>query len=114
MTETRIEAVRRILNTATDQVTPGNPFHGGKRRFWNASRDDFVAAKVYGQQVIVLGKPEDSALIKSLKGLPPFDGSQFPRMPLGRPAVSDSDIAFIAQWIVDGCPDSDVEAKEPA
>lgn len=113
MAETRLEAVRRILNTASDQVTPGNPRHGGKRRFWNLPRDEFVSAVIYGQQVIVLGKPEESALIKSLTGQAPFDGSQFPRMPLGRPPVNASDIAFIARWIVDGCPDSDVEAREP-
>src|SRR5262245_65353516 len=107
MAETRLEAVRRILNTATDQVTPGNPFHGGKRRFWNLSRDEFVNAVIYGQKVIVLGKPEDSALIKSLRGTAPFDGTRFPRMPVARPPVSDGDIAFIAKWILDKCPDSD-------
>jgi hypothetical protein len=69
---------------------------------------------VYGQQVIVLGKPNDSALIKALKGLPPFDGSVFPQMPLARPPVRDSDIAFIAKWIQDGCPDSDTAARSAA
>lgn len=112
MPETRLEAIRRILNAATDHGTPGNPFHEGKRRFWNLSRDEFVNAVIYGQQVIVLGDPEDSALIKSLKGVAPFDGSQFPRMPIGRPPVSDPDITFIAQWIRDGAPDSDEIAKD--
>jgi tyrosinase len=112
MPETRLEAIRRILDAATDQGSPGNPVHGGLRRFWNLARDEFVNAVVYGQQVIVVGRPEDSALIKSLKGVAPFDGSQFPRMPIGRPSVSDTDIAFIAQWIRDGCPDSDSEARD--
>lgn len=114
--ETRIESIRRILDAATNQIFPGNPSHDGLGRFWNLSRDDFVKAVVYAQQVIVLGKPDDSALIKALKGLPPFDGTTLngitlTRMPLGRPAVSDADIQFIANWIKDYCPDSDSDAK---
>jgi hypothetical protein len=105
--ETRLEAVRRILNAAADQIFPGNPSHDGLGRFWNLPRDRFVNAVVYNQQVIVLGKPDDSALIKSLRGLPPFDGSKFSRMPLGRPPISDVDITFIANWIRDGCPETD-------
>ena len=112
MPETRLEAIRRILNTASDQGTLGRPFHEGKRRFWNLSRDEFVNSVIYGQQAIVVGKPDESALIKSLKGVTPFDGSEFPRMPVGRPPVSDTDIAFIAQWIRDGAPDSDDVARD--
>lgn len=110
MPETRIDTVRKILNAATDQGMPGNPDHDGKGRFWNLSRDEFVNAVVYGQQVIVVGKPDDSALIKSLKGIAPFDGSTFPQMPDSRPPVSDPDIAFIAQWIRDGAPDREAPA----
>lgn len=109
--ETRLEAVRRILNAASDQIFPGNPSHSGLGRFWNLSRDQFVNAVVYGEPVIVLGKPDDSALIKALKGLPPFDGSRFSRMPLGRPPVSDVDIKFIAKWIQDECPESAPSVK---
>jgi hypothetical protein len=29
------------------------------------------------------------------------------RMPLGGPYISDTDLAFIAQWITDGAPDAD-------
>ena len=112
MAETRLEAVRRILNAATDHGSPGDPFHEGKRRFWNLSRDEFVATVVYGQQVIVVGQPDASALVKSLKGIAPFDGSQFPKMPIGRPPVSDLDSAFIEQWIRDGAPDSDAIARD--
>src|SRR4051812_15782034 len=109
--ETRLEAVRRILNTATDQITTGNPSHDGLGRFWNLPRDQFVAAVVYGEKVIVVGDPNTSALIKSLRGLPPFDGTVYPRMPLGRDPVQDSDIEFIARWIADGCPDTDKRAR---
>jgi tyrosinase len=63
-----------------------------------------VAATIYGQQVIVPGDPTASALIKTLIGLAPFDGSRFPRMPTGGPYVNDADNAFIEQWIRDGAP----------
>jgi tyrosinase len=111
--ETRLEAVRRILNTASDQIFPGNPSHSGLGRFWNLPRDTFVNAVVEGLQVIVLGKPDESAMIKALKGLPPFDGPPFGRMPQGRPPVADADIAFIAQWIKDGCPETDTVTNPP-
>jgi hypothetical protein len=106
--ETRLEAVRRLLDAA---VGARNPWHEGKRRFWNLPLDQFVSATVYGEPVIVLGNPDNSALIKALKGVAPFDGSNYPRMPVGGPYVSDADIAFIAQWIRDGCPDSDTAAR---
>jgi len=106
--ETRLDAVRRILDAATGTR---NPRHQGKGRFWNLTRDEFVAATVYGQQVVVPGRPEDSALIKALRGLAPFDGSRFPRMPTGGPYVNDADITFIEQWIRDGAPDIAPEAR---
>lgn len=102
--EARLEAIRRILDTVVGSRTPR---HQGKGRFWNLPRNDFVSAVIYGQNVIVLGKPDDSALIKALKGVAPFDGSRFPRMPTGGPYVNDVDISFIAQWIRDGAPDND-------
>ena len=45
-----------------------------------------------------------SGLIKGLRGLSPFDGRQFPRLPWGGKAVPEDQIAFIAAWIDDGCP----------
>ena len=51
-----------------------------------------------------------SALLKGLRGQQPFDGSQFPRLPWGRPALSESDIAEIAEWIADGAPETDPES----
>ncbi len=109
--ETRLDIVRSLLNNVTGDR---NPRHSGTtgsgstqlRRFWNLSRDDFVNAVVYGQRVIVPGNPTESALIKSLKGDPPFNGA-FDRMPPGGPYLNDDDIAFIAKWIEDGAPDVD-------
>lgn len=53
------------------------------------------------------GRGAASGLIKGLKGEAPFDGSQFPPLPWGGSRVSTADIAFIEQWIDDGCPASD-------
>jgi tyrosinase len=52
-----------------------------------------------------------SGLILGLKGLPPFDGSQFPRLPWGGAPVSLEDIQFIEKWIDDGCPASGTPAS---
>jgi tyrosinase len=50
-----------------------------------------------------------AGLLKALRGEWPFDGSHFPRMPKGRPPVADADIAYIEQWIGDGCPEESQE-----
>jgi tyrosinase len=55
-----------------------------------------------------------SGLIKGLKGEPPFDGSQFPRLPWGGSPVSYEDIAFIERWIDDGCPEKDDASESGA
>ena len=52
-----------------------------------------------------------SGLIKGLRGLAPFDGRQFPRLPWGGQAVPEDQIAFIAAWIDDGCPQDDVSVE---
>lgn len=53
------------------------------------------------------GRGAASGLVKGLKGQFPFDGSQFPPLPWGGKTVSGDDIAFISQWIDDGCPVTD-------
>lgn len=53
------------------------------------------------------GRGAASGLIKGLKGEAPFDGSQFPKLPWGGAEVAAEDIAFIEQWIDDGCPPDD-------
>jgi len=42
--------------------------------------------------------------------VPPFDGSRFPRLPWGGSAVAPADIETIAEWIDDGCPQSDQDS----
>jgi tyrosinase len=56
------------------------------------------------------GRGAASGLVRGLRGLPPFDGVQFPRLPWGGKPVAAADIQFIEDWIDDGCPD---EAETP-
>jgi len=54
-----------------------------------------------------VSRADRSGLIIGLRGLPPFDGSRFPRLMWGGSTVSDEDIQFIADWINDGLPAAD-------
>ncbi|QEG30620.1 Oxygen-dependent dichlorochromopyrrolate synthase [Gemmata obscuriglobus] len=75
------------------------------RAFWRGlTRDQFVAHKVLGHSLVAVGNGAGSALVKALKGEPPFDGSEFPRMPVGSPPVPGDRIARIEKWIDAGCP----------
>lgn len=47
---------------------------------------------------------KDAGLVKAIRGLYPFDGSHFSRMPMGRPPIAEDDIQYIERWIADGCP----------
>lgn len=98
--ENRLTRVREILDTLVDQ-NGGSPYHSGKGRFWNLSRDVFVDGPIAGRKPIEVGLPADSFLVKILKG--DVDGLR--RMPLDGPYISDADLAFIEQWITDGAPD---------
>lgn len=53
------------------------------------------------------GRGAASGLILGLRGLCPFDGTQFPRLPWDGDPVSAADIQFIQDWIDDGCPETD-------
>ncbi len=89
---------------------------GVHRAFWRGlTRDQFVVKRVRGLDLVVLGDGANSNLVKALKGEAPFGadlpapppGALFSRMPAGMSPVSDSDIAFIQQWISDGCPEDE-------
>lgn len=53
------------------------------------------------------GGAAEAGLVRGLRGQFPFDGTQFPPLPWGGKRVAEADIAFIAQWIADGCPGAD-------
>ncbi len=104
---TKFERVRQILNAAAEGFSPS---HAGKGKFWNLPLDQLKALKILGVKVVETEGPDRGArsgIIKALKGEPPFDESGFGRMPLGGDAVAPADIAFIQQWIDDGCPDDE-------
>lgn len=94
--------VKEILTKAT---ADGDPDHDGKGKFWDVGRGDFIALKIYDVQLVVVGKPADSGLVKAIRGASPFDGRPYARMPQGRAAVPEAQIVEIEQWIEAGCPD---------
>lgn len=104
--------VKKILE---DSVAGANI--GAHGNFWRTlTRDQFVARKVFGLALIVK-KPDgsfdedESNLVKALEGRIPFgndtgnQSADFPRMPARLNPVAPDKIAFIRQWIRDGCPD---------
>jgi tyrosinase len=137
----RYERVKQILNEASGDA---HPSYQGHDRFWNLPHAQFLEVTLYGIRMIApstgpssssgaapaqscchgpaptaaagpqAGRGAASGLIKGLKGQPPFDGSQFPKLPWGGSAVPYDDIAFIEQWIDDGCPENDASSKVAA
>ena len=130
----RYERVKQILDNASGDA---HPSYQGYDRFWNLPHAQFLQVTLYGIRMIAPssglslvgaapakscchgpaepapaaapqpGRGAASGLIKGLKGQAPFDGSQFPKLPWGGSPVSYDDIAFIEQWIDDGCPEHD-------
>lgn len=113
----RFDRVRSLLENAA----AGAAQAFGGLELWSMSRDQLIAAKLMGLPLIELKKSAHScchsasaasdsggsALLNGLRGVGPFDGSQFPRLPWGRPPMGESEIAEIAEWIADGVPASD-------
>jgi hypothetical protein len=107
----RFERVIQILDDAIGGPDASIGAHGA---FWRElTRDQFVAKKVFGLDLIVVGQGASSNLVKALKGESPFGAdlpdpppdASFPRMPAGLDPVSEEDIAFIERWIDEGCPE---------
>lgn len=113
---TRFDKVLQILDAVVGGPTAPVGFHGA---FWRGiTRNEFVAKKVFGLDLISVGNGADSNLVKALKGEAPFGAdlaspppnADFNRMPSGLPPVSPGDIAFIQTWIDEGCPEDTVIA----
>ncbi len=109
----RLQRVIDILDAAIGGPDVNIAMH---RAFWRGlSRDQFVAKKVLGLDLLVVGDGRASNLVKALRGEPPFGAdlpepptdARFSRMPTGMPPVPDADIDFIKQWIDAGCPAGD-------
>ncbi|MCA9067544.1 MAG: hypothetical protein KDA84_01385 [Planctomycetaceae bacterium] len=107
----RFERVVEILDQSVGGSTVPVGFHGA---FWRGvSRDEFVAIKIFGLELLAVGNGADSNLVKARKGETPFGAdagnpnASFNRMPSGLEPIPDPEIAFIEQWIDDGCPEDD-------
>jgi len=115
----RFDRVRQLLEKAAD----GEASAFGGLALWSLPHDQWAATKLMGLPLIEAKAAAHcccqstssavdtgaSALLLGLRGQQPFDGSQFPRLPWGRPAMAESDIAEIAEWIADGAPETDPE-----
>ncbi|RZL85274.1 MAG: hypothetical protein EOP32_00420 [Rhodococcus sp. (in: high G+C Gram-positive bacteria)] len=115
---TRFQRVCQILDEAVGGPSEEVSFHGP---FWRGmSRDGFVSKKVFGKPLVVVGASGESNLVRALKGEAPFGAdlpdppvdASFNRMPSGRAPVPAMSVAFIEQWIDDGCPDVDDPGAE--
>jgi len=128
--QSRYERVKAILNAAQGEADPS---YQGHTRFWEMPLERLLTLELYGIRMIAPkpsnepsgssecgcgigggdspcsdpGRGAASGLVQGLKGEPPFDDSQFPRLPWGGSEVSAADIAFIEQWIDDDCPTTD-------
>jgi len=105
--------VQKILDEAIGGPDAGIARHGP---FWReVTRDEFVALKVFGKQVVSVGDGAASNLVRALKGEAPFGkdlpeppaGATIKRMPVGFPPVPAESIAVVEQWIDDGCPEEE-------
>lgn len=109
----RYQRVLQLLDNAIGGSSTNIGVHGA---FWRGlTRDQFVAKKVLGRTLLVVGDGPSSNLIKALRGDTPFGvdlpnaapDAQFSRMPAGRPPVPEEDIRFMESWIDDGCPEDE-------
>jgi photosystem II stability/assembly factor-like uncharacterized protein len=117
---TRYERVLVILDDAIGGPDSNIGVHGA---FWRGlSRDQFVAKKVQGRQLLIVNDGAGSNLTKALKGQAPFGadlptpppGALLSRMPAGFDPVPDDEIAFIEKWISEGCREDEFVANPPA
>ncbi len=75
------------------------------------TRDQLMAAQVFGLPLIEVNNGKASNLVKALRGEMPFGidtgtaGASFRRMPAGRPQVAAEQVEFISTWIDAGCPE---------
>ena len=130
-TTTRYDRVIAILDEAAGK---SDSDYGGIGAFWRLPLSKFLEVRVHGIRMIAPGEKKEAAcpccvseessvgpafpgrgersgLVRGLRGDAPFDGTQFPPLPWGGSRVSNEDIAFISDWIDDGCPAADIETS---
>src|SRR5262245_15418192 len=112
----RFDRVKQILDDAINQ----QPTIGAHGTFWRPlTLAAFKVRKVFNRPIVIPGDGARSNLVLALRGQAPFgadqgvEGAVFSRMPANLPPVPDDRIAFIEQWITDGCPDDEVPPPTP-
>lgn len=121
---TRYERVQEILDRAAGSSAAD---YGGRGRFWHLpltqllevvwGADDRARRRGQGRMLsrgerrggraaAALSRPRRRL---GLRGQPPCDGAQLPRLPWGGAVVAEAEIAFISDWIDDDCPADDRE-----
>src|ERR1051326_2190375 len=111
-TTTRYERVKQILDRAAGASTAD---YGGRGPFWHLPIDELRSVSVAGVRMIApaedagacaccepVSRSTRSGLVRGLRGEAPFDGSQYPRLPWGGPAVNDGDIQLISARVASG------------
>jgi hypothetical protein len=80
--------------------------------FWRTlTRDQFIIKVIFEKLVVSPGDANGSNLIKALRGEAPFGsdigtpGATMRRMPARMNPMAAEDIARIARWIDEGCPE---------
>jgi hypothetical protein len=98
------------IQAILDQAV-GSDAVGAHGPFWrNLERDAFVAHRVFGKPLVVIGVSAESNLVKALRAIAPFGkdvgtpGATTRRMPAGLPAIAEPDLIRIENWIDAGCP----------
>jgi tyrosinase len=111
------EQVQALLKSSTH----GEAAALGGLELWTLPYARLMATKLVGLPLIDRTKPSSccgggmagakSALLLGLRGEAPFDGSQFPRLPWGKPPMPAEQIQEIADWIANGAPESQPDGE---
>lgn len=97
---------QKVIDILDDSIGGSEVEIGAHGAFWrDLTKDEFVEHTLPGfnVKIIEVGDPENSNLIRALRGVNPFDDSIFSRMPFRMEAISEEKVNFIASWISDGC-----------
>jgi hypothetical protein len=77
--------------------------HGNMWERGNTSDEQYnnfvTGDAISGYPILQKGNGKGSNIILALSGLPPFDGSTFPRMPVNGPYLDQDTITAISNWI---------------
>ena len=113
---------QRVIDILDQSIGgPGAGIGGPHRAFWRRlTLAEFITKEILGVPLVAPRDGAASGLVRALKGEAPFgfdllpeppEDAIFRRMPAGREPVPAGPIAFIEQWINDGCP---LEAASPS